>query len=204
MSDGMRPDVRPNPFAGHYYGSEELREFGFRQVGRNVRIHSRASIYRPENIELADDIRIDDFTVIVASGPLRIGSFVNITNFCFLGTRNGIRIGDFVMMAPGVKLFSVSDDYTGAKGLAGAAVPRALTACTEGPVEIGRHAILGANCVVLPNVTVGEGSALGAGSLASRSLEPWGMYAGVPARRLKDRSREIERLGQLAFAQAGA
>jgi len=198
----MLPEARPNPFAGHYYGSEELREFGFKQVGKNVRIHSKASIYRPENIELDDNIRIDDFTVIVATGPLRIGSFVNITNFCFLGTRNGIRIGDFVMMAPSVKLFSVSDDYTGARGLAGAVVPRELTACSEGPVEIGRHAIVGANSVVMPNVTVGEGVALGAFSLASMSLEPWGIYAGVPARRLKDRGREIERLGQIAFEHA--
>jgi acetyltransferase-like isoleucine patch superfamily enzyme len=180
----------PNPFAGFYYSSEELREFGFKGVGANVRIHSKASVYCPENIELGDNVRIDDFVTIIATGPLQIGSFVNITNFCFLGSRNGIRLGDFVTLAPSVKLFSVSDDYSGL-GLTGAVVPRELTACTEGLVELGRHVIIGANSVVLPNVTIGEGASLGSCSLAKANLEPWGMYAGIPARRIRDRKRTI-------------
>jgi len=45
--------------------------------------------------------------------------------------------------------------------------------------------------VVLPGVTVGVGSSVGAMTLCNKDLEPWGMYVGIPARRIKERSREI-------------
>ena len=49
------------------------------------------------------------------------------------------------------------------------------------------HAIIGTNTVVLPDVVIGEGAAVSAGSVVTRSLEPWGVYAGTPARRIKAR-----------------
>ncbi len=182
-----------NPFAGFYYSSEELRDFGFKSVGKNVKIHSRASIYCPENIQLGDNIRIDDFTVIIATGPLVIGSFVSIPNFCFLGSKHGMEFGDFATLAPGAMIFTSSDDYHGDK-LTNVTVPPEYTGGNRGPVHIGRHVILGAQTVVLPNVTIGEGCAVGACSLVNASLEAWGVYAGVPARRLKDRSKDLLKL----------
>jgi galactoside O-acetyltransferase len=179
-----------NPFAGFYYSSEELRDFGFKSVGRNVKIHSKASLYCPENIQLGDNIRIDDFTVIIATGPLVVGSFVSIPNFCFLGSKHGMYFGDFATLAPGVKIFTSSDDYLGDK-LTNVTVPPEYTGGSHGPVRIGRHVILGAQTVVLPDLTVGEGCSVGACSLVKASLDSWGVYAGVPARRLKNRRKDL-------------
>jgi len=52
------------------------------------------------------------------------------------------------------------------------------------PIEIGRYAWIGARAVVQLGVTVGEGAVLGLGSIATRDLEPWTVYAGAPARRI--------------------
>ena len=52
-------------------------------------------------------------------------------------------------------------------------------------------AIIGAGTVVLPGVEIGEGTAVGAQGLVTRSLEPWGVYAGCPVRRLKDRPQDL-------------
>jgi len=180
----------PNPLAGFYYCSEQLREFGFKYVGKNVRIHSRASIYCPENIELGDNIRIDDYTVVVATGPLRVGSYVNITNFCYLGSREGIYLDDFVTLAPGVRIFSVSDDYLGHK-LTNITVPPAYAGGDQGKVRLSKHVIVGTQSVILPGLNIGEGVSVGACSLVKSSLKPWGVYAGIPARRIKERVKDL-------------
>lgn len=55
--------------------------------------------------------------------------------------------------------------------------------------EIGAYAWVCARASVGPGVNVGEGAVLGLGSVATRSLEPWGVYAGVPAVKIKERER---------------
>lgn len=58
-------------------------------------------------------------------------------------------------------------------------------------VRIERHVILGASCVVLPGVTLAEGTACGAMTLVNRSTQPWSICVGIPARKLKDRKKEL-------------
>lgn len=55
------------------------------------------------------------------------------------------------------------------------------------PMSIGAYAWVCARACVGPGVKVGEGAVLGLGSVATRDLEPWGVYAGVPAVRVRDR-----------------
>lgn len=50
---------------------------------------------------------------------------------------------------------------------------------------------IGCNSVIFPNVTIGEGSVIGAMSLVKKSIEPWTINAGVPAKRIKDRSKGL-------------
>jgi putative colanic acid biosynthesis acetyltransferase WcaF len=54
-------------------------------------------------------------------------------------------------------------------------------------IVLGAYSWICARAIVLPGVTVGEGSVLGAGSVTAHCLEPWGVYAGNPARRVKPR-----------------
>ena len=58
------------------------------------------------------------------------------------------------------------------------------------------YANIGAGAIVLPGVTMAEGSVLGALSMIGRSTEPWTIYGGVPAKPIKQRRRDVIRKGQ--------
>lgn len=55
------------------------------------------------------------------------------------------------------------------------------------PISLGAFCWICAQASVAPGVRVGEGAVLGLGSLATQDLEPWTVYAGVPARKIKPR-----------------
>jgi putative colanic acid biosynthesis acetyltransferase WcaF len=57
------------------------------------------------------------------------------------------------------------------------------------PMKIGAYAWICARATVSPGVNVGEGAILALGSVATRDLEPFGIYAGAPARKVKERER---------------
>lgn len=56
-----------------------------------------------------------------------------------------------------------------------------------GDVRIGKGATVGANCTILPGVTVGAGAMVGAMSLVNRDVPPGEFWAGVPAKKIRDR-----------------
>jgi len=56
-------------------------------------------------------------------------------------------------------------------------------------MEIGAYAWICARAMVHPRVNIGVGAILGLGSIATRDLEPFGIYAGVPAQKIKERLR---------------
>lgn len=57
------------------------------------------------------------------------------------------------------------------------------------PIRICRHAWVAACAIVGPGVTIGEGAVLGGGGVTFKDLEPWTVYAGNPARKLRERKR---------------
>jgi acetyltransferase-like isoleucine patch superfamily enzyme len=181
-----------NPFDGGYFDELELRQFGIRAVGHNVRIAKHCTIIGLENVAIADDVRIDPYTTIIATngGSLTIGSNVHIGGYCHLSCGEGLRLGDFSGLSQGVRVYTRTDDYSG-KSLTNPTVPPAYVRALGGPVTIGRHAIIGAGTVVLPRLTIAEGCSVGAMSLVKEDLEAWGVYAGCPARRLKSRSQDL-------------
>jgi galactoside O-acetyltransferase len=59
------------------------------------------------------------------------------------------------------------------------------------PVVLSKHVIIGSGSVILPGVHVGIGSSVGALSLVTKSLQEWGIYLGVPAKKIKNRGRNL-------------
>jgi putative colanic acid biosynthesis acetyltransferase WcaF len=57
------------------------------------------------------------------------------------------------------------------------------------PITLGSHSWVCARATVQPGVTLGEGSILALGAVATRSLDAWTVYGGVPARRIKTRNQ---------------
>jgi galactoside O-acetyltransferase len=173
--------------------SDQIAQLGFAAVGTDVTISDRCSIYGAEAISIGDHVRIDDFAILTAREPVVIGSFVHISAFAFLSGPFGIVIEDFVNVGPGVSLMSGNDDFSG-DGLPGPVVPESLRSVEGGCIRLGKHSIVGVHSVVLKGVDVGEGAAVGALSLVKESLDPWGVYAGVPTRRIGQRGRRVEEL----------
>jgi galactoside O-acetyltransferase len=178
-----------NPFYHGYYTSEELRGFGFKSVGDNVRIAKNCTIIGLPHISIGDHVRIDDNTAIVAaSGEVELGSFIHIGGGCHLSGAGNIRLEDFSGLSQGVRIYSVSDDYSG-NTMTNPMVPGQYTGARSSPVRLCRHVIVGSGSVILPGVEIGEGSAVGALSLVRKSLPAWGIYSGSPAKRIAERSK---------------
>ena len=98
---------------------------------------------------------------------------------------------DFSGLSQGVKIYTMTDDYSG-ESLTNPTVPEGFKNIFSGPVTIEKHVIIGTSTSIMPNLSVGEGSSVGAHSLVTKTLEPWGVYFGTPARRLRDRSKKYE------------
>ncbi|GAA4018286.1 dTDP-4-amino-4,6-dideoxy-D-glucose acetyltransferase VioB [Hymenobacter fastidiosus] len=175
-----------------YYSPEELAELGFAAVGENVRISKTATIYNTGNIHIGSHVRIDNFCVIAVSGgaALRIGSYCHISAFNFLNGLGDITLDDFFTSAPYVRIFSSSDDYSG-EHMTNAMVPREALGTESAPVRAYRHVLIGTGSTILPGVELAEGTAVAAHSLVTRSTAPFTLVGGVPARKLKDRSRNL-------------
>ena len=160
-----------------YLTPDELAGLGLKRCGTDVKISAKASIYHADRIEIGDHVRIDDFCILSV--------------FCHVaGGRAGIVLDDFSGLAAGCHVFTETDDYTG-QAMTNPTVPEAFTRLTRQPVVLGRHAIIGIQSAVFPGVTVAEGTSVGAMSLVTRSTEPWSIYAGIPARKIRDRSRAL-------------
>lgn len=160
-----------------------------KKCGENVIIGKTVRIRYPDLVEIGDNVIIDDFTYI--STALQINSYAHISAGCKLigGKEAIVRMGKFSTLAPNVVLAAGSDDYLG--GMATPLVGRKFKAGVSiGEINLGCHCIIGANSTILPNVQVGEGACLGAQSLAKANLSAWGLYAGCPARKIKERDKE--------------
>jgi len=174
-----------------FYSDQDLKNFGFKFIGNNVKIKKNVGIFFTENVSIGNNVRIDDFTIIVASGSdVIIGNNVHIAANCYIAGSDGFEMKDFSGLAPGVMIFSGSDDYSGKK-LTNPTIPKKYTGGICGKVTLEKHVIIGAGAVVLPKLTIGEGASVGALSLVNKTLKPWGVYFGLPVKRLRERSREM-------------
>ena len=140
-------------------------------VGRNVRI------IHPETMEIGDRVFIGDLTVIQGrfDGNCIIGNGVQIGPQSYLDARD-LAIGDEVAWGPGAKVLGT--EHTGQP----CDIPIVQTDLKIEPVRIEAWADIGVNAIILPGVTVGRGSIVGAGAAVSKNVPRFAKVAGVPAR----------------------
>lgn len=178
-----------------YYTSEDLRRLGIAEVGENVLISKDIVLTGIENIKIGNNVRIDSFNIILAQrGSLKIGSNVHIEPSSSIVAHFGIVIGDFCTISHGVRLFTASANYDGHYFTNVFPDPK-YQKPYSGTIEIEDHVIIGGNSVVMPNLTIAKGAAIGALSFVRSSLEGWAIYAGNPLKRIRSRDKEIELIG---------
>lgn len=172
-----------------FYTVEELNNIGFKNLGENVLISRKTSIYGASNISIGNNVRIDDFCIL--SGKIIIGNYVHIAAYSalFAGDK-GIIFGDFTGISSRSVIYAVSDDYSG-EFLTNPTLPDEYRNVVSKRVILEKHALIGTNCTVLPGVTIKEGTSIGACSLITENCDEWGIYVGIPAKRIKERSKQI-------------
>lgn len=174
-----------------FLSTTELQQMGFASLGVDVFISEKASIYNPSKISIGSYVRIDDFAVISAGEDgIEIGNYVHIACFsCMLGNAK-ITIKDFSGISIRATVISSTSDFSGEY------LPRfeefhrvnaieGLTTSISKPVTLEKYTAVGANCIIMPGCTIGEGSYVGAMSFVHKDLEPGGFYWGNPARLVK-------------------
>jgi len=182
---------------------KKIKEMGFAAVGKNVQISERASFYGVGRISIGNNVRIDDFCVLAAGvGGIRIGNYVHIAVGSSLIGAGEITLLDFSGLSSRVAVYSSSDDYSG-NSLTNPTVPDEYKNVQNSSVCIGKHVIVGSGSVILPGVVLEEGVAVGALSLVNKKCSAFGIYAGNPVKRIKERKRDLLEL-EKRFLERGS
>ncbi|HUX44747.1 MAG TPA: acyltransferase [Terracidiphilus sp.] len=115
--------------------------------------------------------------------PWRLSIGVNsvVGDHAILDARGGLSIGANVLLSSQVAIWTGQHDWQSPE-----------FGYVSGPVEIGDHAWLSFRCVLLPGVTIGEGAVVAAGALVTKSVPPYALVGGVPAKVIGERSRDLQ------------
>lgn len=175
-----------------FYSEEELKKLKLKSIGKNVLISRHACFYGNENISIGNNVRIDDFCIL--SGNIVLGDYIHISAYTALyGGKAGIFVSDYSTISSRVSIYSSNDDYSG-EHMTSPVIPDIYRGVTDAPVYIEKYAIIGSTSIVLPGITVKEGSSCGSFSFINEDTEEWSINIGIPCKKIKDRSKNIIKL----------
>ena len=156
----------------------------------SLKIYPMAKIVgEKKNFSSGEFSQIDDFCFINIGNRLHLGKFVHLSSFVSIIGGGECEICDFAGLSAGCRLITGTDDFSGGY-LTNPTVPEEFKNIRQGSIKIGRHSLLGSNVVVMPDVSIGDGATVGAGSIVTKNLEDWTIYAGFSPRKIGERNRE--------------
>jgi maltose O-acetyltransferase len=148
----------PSNYAPYAFGAKELRAFLckslFQRFGKNVDIGPKVEFFNVRNSEIGDNSGIGAYSSI---GTVKIGNYVMMGTHCLILSQN-----------------HHFDDLT-------------IPMCQQGfqedrPVIIEDDVWIGSRVIILPGVRIGHGSIIGAGAVVTKSVEPYTIVGGNPAK----------------------
>lgn len=150
-------------------------------ISMEAKVSLNAMIKQPLKVIIGIKSRINVGVVIQPNNmQINIGKFVDINQYAVLYGR--IKIGDFCMIAPGVMLAGGGHSYSDTS-----TPMRMQGVVNKGGIIIEDDVWIGANAVILDGVKIGKGAIVGAGAVVTKSIEPYSINAGNPARRIGSR-----------------
>ena len=114
---------------------------------------------------------------------LKIGDYVDIALGVIITTNGEVIIGDRVLIGYCSQILSTNHQIPDRNGK----IFYANHICKK--IVIENDVWIGANCIILPGVKIGEGAVIGAGSFVNKDVEPWGIYVGSPAKKIGERPK---------------
>jgi acetyltransferase-like isoleucine patch superfamily enzyme len=164
------------------------RALAYRQIGGSG-IHPKCLIAGGARIERPYCLRLGERCVLQRGVWLNIASDsarLSMGAHTFLGqgaeieVNERVDIGAGVLIAPGVYITDHNHDT-------GPGPPMYQRPCLAAPVRIGDDVWIGANAVILPGVSIGDGAVIAAGAVVTGDVPSGAIVAGVPARLLRSR-----------------
>ena len=161
-----------------------------RTCGEDVFISANVEIRRPHLVAVGSHVAVDSgfycTTAAEVGDYIHIGPYVSVIG----GAHGLLRMGHFSGISAGARIICASDQFRG-EGLVGTVIPdRYRDKVTIAPVVLEDFAHVATNAVIMPGVTMSEGSVVGAGAVVTQSTKPWTIYVGVPAKAIRMRPRD--------------
>lgn len=160
-------------------------------LGSHVFIDDHALLFQRRqggDLKIGNNVSIFRYNILETGygGSLEIGDNASIHPKCQLNAYvSRIHIGSGTMLAPCCALYSYDHGLTLERPI------REQPLKSSGGIHIGKEAWLGYGCIVLDGVTIGDGAAIGAGSVVTRDVPAYAVALGNPARVVKHR-KDIE------------
>lgn len=146
-----------------------------------LNLNSRQSKYSP-SITIGKQSRVLPYAKIIPQeGFIHIGAYCTIQYGCLLYGVGGLEIGDHTRIAAYTVISPMNHIYTDPN------TPIWKQGETALGIKIGRDVWIGSGSKILDGVTIGDGSVIGAGSVVTKSIPPFSVVVGVPARVIKQR-----------------
>ena len=121
-----------------------------------------------------------DQIVWLNADRIELGDRVGFNYGCYVNGYGGLTIGDRTIVGPYSMIHTANHEMD-------LGAPIQDQGWTLSKVEIGPDCWIGMGVSILPGVTIGEGCVVGAGAVVARSLEPWSIAVGNPAKAIRDR-----------------
>lgn len=141
-----------------------------------------------DGITFGDNVTVGAGSTIECTGVIRelgtgitIGSHVGFAQNAFIAVRGPVTIGDDCIFGPNVSIHSENHIFSDIQ------IPIRLQGATREGVLIGRDCWVGEGAVILDGVSVGDGCVIAAGAVVTKSVPPFSVVGGVPARVISQR-----------------
>ena len=132
------------------------------KIGKRVNFYPHTWINTGENLNIGDDVNFSYGVLVTTGGGVTIGDRV------LIGYRSQILSGNHHIPPKPERIHGSGHDMK--------------------PVVIENDAWIGGNCIVMPGVTIGEGAIIAGGSVVSKSVAPFSIVGGIPAKLIRERN----------------
>lgn len=167
--------------------------------GDNVRLYPLAKMIRSENASLDTEAKILDHVFIDAGKEFIMGKYSMLTWQVLVEGGARTYIGDRVFVGPGSKILTGTYELNGYYAME--FLPEGCGAIRFGDIRLENDAYIGANCTILPGVTIHEGAVVGSNALVNKDLDAWGIYVGTPCKKIGERVKPSEEQTQRMLSE---
>lgn len=171
-----------------WLNQKELKQF--KSVGENVLIDATCQFVNPENITIGNHVRIDCFSMLSAQNDIEFGNYIHAAAYVQLITAGGkITMHNFTALAARTTLLTASDDFIDGY-MNNPTMPIETRKVKMGPITLEKFCMTGCGAVILPGITMHEGSAAGALTLIDKDVQPFNLIVGCPSKIIGTRNKE--------------